>query len=77
MDGVFLAVGQTPCSEFFAGLVATDDAGYFLAGEDCRTSVPGIFAAGDCRVKSVRQLTTAVGDGAVAALAACDWAERA
>ena len=77
VEGVFLAVGQKPCSEFFAALVATDDAGYFLAGEDCRTSIPGIFAAGDCRVKSVRQLTTAVGDGAVAALAACDWAEQA
>ena len=77
VDGVFLAVGQTPCSEVFASLVATDEKGYFLAGEDCKTSVPGVFAAGDCRVKAVRQLTTAVGDGAVAALAACDWAERA
>lgn len=77
VDGVFLAVGQVPCSEVFSKLVSTDEAGYFLAGEDCRTSVPGIFAAGDCRVKAVRQLTTAVGDGAVAALAACEWAERA
>ena len=63
--------------EVFSKLVSTDDAGYFLAGEDCCTSVPGIFAAGDCRVKAVRQLTTAVGDGAVAALAACEWAEMA
>ena len=77
LDGVFLAVGQTPCSEVFAPLVATDEKGYFLAGEDCRTNVSGVFAAGDCRVKAVRQLTTAVGDGAVAALAACDWAEQA
>ena len=77
VEGVFLAVGQKPCSEVFSSLVATNDAGYFLAGEDCRTNVPGIFAAGDCRVKAVRQLTTAVGDGAVAALAACDWAEQA
>ena len=77
VEGVFLAVGQTPCSEVFAPLVATDEKGYFLAGEDCRTNVSGVFAAGDCRVKAVRQLTTAVGDGAVAALAACDWAEQA
>jgi len=76
-EGIFLAVGQMPCSEAFAGLVATDAAGYYLADEDCKTTVPGVFAAGDCRVKSVRQLTTAVGDGAVAGLAACDWAERA
>lgn len=77
VDGVFLAVGQTPCGGLFAPLAATDADGYFLAGEDCRTGTPGIFAAGDCRKKAVRQLTTAVGDGAVAALAACDWAERA
>ena len=77
VDGVFLAVGQVPCSEAFAALVGTDAAGYYEAGEDCRTDVPGVFAAGDCRVKGVRQLTTAVGDGAVAALAACDWVDRA
>ena len=53
----------------------TDDKGYFLAGEDCKTSLSGIFAAGDCRVKTVRQLTTAVGDGAVAGLAASEYAD--
>ncbi len=77
VDGVFLAVGQKPCSEAFADLVETDEAGYYVAGEDCRTGVPGVFAAGDCRSKAVRQLTTAVADGAVAALAACDWVDRA
>ncbi|MBO4391985.1 MAG: FAD-dependent oxidoreductase, partial [Clostridia bacterium] len=46
-----------------------DENGYIVAGEDCKTSVPGIFAAGDCRTKSIRQLTTAAADGAVAALA--------
>ena len=71
VDGLFVAVGQEPRNQAFAGVVATDESGYFLAGEDCRTSLPGVFAAGDCRVKSVRQLTTAVGDGAVAGLAAC------
>ena len=71
VDGVFLAVGQEPCSEVFAELTETDAAGYFAVGERCRTSVPGLYVAGDCRTKEVRQLTTAVGDGAVAALAAC------
>ena len=73
VEGVFLAVGQEPCSGAFASLAATDAAGYFTAGEDCCTDRPGVFAAGDCRSKAVRQLTTAVGDGAVAALAACNW----
>ena len=71
VEGVFLAVGQEPCSAAFSGLAATDAAGYFSAGENCRTNVPGLYVAGDCRSKEIRQLTTAVGDGAVAALAAC------
>ena len=73
--GLFVAVGQIPGNEAFAGSLALDESGYILADEDCRTSLPGVFAAGDCRRKSVRQLTTAVGDGAVAALAACRFAE--
>ena len=77
VEGVFLAVGQEPCSAAFAGLTETDAAGYFSAGERCRTAVPGLDVAGDCRTKEIRQLTTAVGDGAVAALAACaDLAAR-
>lgn len=75
VDGLFIAVGQEPRNEVFANLVMTDDKGYFLAGEDCGTSLPGVFAAGDCRVKRVRQLTTAVGDGAVAGLAASAYAD--
>ena len=71
VEGVFLAVGQEPCSAAFAELAQTDAAGYFAVGENCRTGVPGLYVAGDCRTKGVRQLTTAVGDGAVAALAAC------
>ena len=71
VEGVFLAVGQEPCSAAFAGLTGVDAAGYFPFGEACRTGVPGLYVAGDCRAKAVRQLTTAVGDGAVAALAAC------
>ena len=76
VDGLFVAVGQEPRNGRFSNLVMTDDRGYFLAGESCATSLPGVFAAGDCRAKSVRQLTTAVGDGAVAGLAASAWADE-
>ena len=75
VDGVFLAVGQAPGNGPFAPPVELDEAGYVKAGEDCRTNVPGLFAAGDCRAKSVRQLTTAAADGTVAAVAACAWAD--
>lgn len=70
-DGVFEAVGLEPENEGF--LAELDEAGYVKAGEDCRTDMPGIFAAGDCRTKSVRQIATAVADGAAAALAACRY----
>lgn len=73
VSGVFVAVGQIPKNEPFASLVKLDEAGFVMAGEDGRTSVPGIFAAGDCRMKHVRQLTTAAADGTVAALAAVAW----
>lgn len=70
ISGLFVAIGQIPETEVFAELLDRDENGYIMAGEDCRTSVDGIFAAGDCRRKTVRQLTTAAADGAVAALAA-------
>ena len=76
VDGLFVAVGQEPRNEIFANLVMTDDRGYFVVHEDCATSLPGVFAAGDCRAKEVRQLTTAVGDGAVAGLAACRYVDQ-
>lgn len=63
VDGVFVAVGIHPISEAFLGLVDMDH-GYIIAGEDCETSVPGIFAAGDVRTKQLRQVSTAVADGA-------------
>ncbi|MDO4293216.1 MAG: thioredoxin-disulfide reductase [Eubacteriales bacterium] len=63
-DGVFIAVGITPNSEIFRGTVETDAGGYICAGEDCRTSLPGVFAAGDVRTKKLRQIVTAVADGA-------------
>lgn len=73
VSGVFIAVGHIPQNEIFADAVKLDDSGFILAAEDCVTSHPGIFAAGDCRTKEVRQLTTAAADGAVAALAACKY----
>lgn len=64
VDGVFVAVGIIPNTELFQGLVAMDDNGYIQAGEDGRTSVEGIFAAGDVRTKQLRQIITAAADGA-------------
>ena len=74
-DVLFEAIGLIPGSESFRDLVQMDENGYLSAGEDCRTSCPGIFAAGDCRTKTVRQLTTAVADGSAAALAAAAYLE--
>ncbi len=76
VDAVFVAIGQQPCNERFANVVKLDNRGYILAGEDCKTSCDGIFAAGDCRTKLVRQCTTAVGDGAVAGFSAALYADK-
>lgn len=76
VDGVFVAVGQTPDNKAFEGLVKLDSAGYVEAGEDCLTSAEGIFVAGDCRTKKVRQLTTAASDGSVAAAGAVEYINR-
>lgn len=73
VEGLFVAVGGQPDLDAFAPLLARDAAGYADAGEDCRTPTAGLFVAGDCRRKAVRQLTTAVADGAVAALSAVEW----
>lgn len=72
VNGLFIAIGQQPSNESFAGTVALDEQGFICADETCRTNVRGIFAAGDCRTKKVRQLVTAAADGAVAALASCE-----
>ena len=75
VDGVFIAVGILPNTEKFKNLVALDEGGYIIAGEDCVTSTPGIFAAGDIRTKQLRQVVTAVADGANAVISAekyCD-----
>lgn len=73
VDGLFIEVGQSPDNAPFAALAALDEGGYFAAGEDCMTKTPGVFVAGDCRAKALRQLTTATADGSVAATAACHW----
>ena len=70
-DGLFVAIGLIPENEPFSGLADLNSYGYFDSDEQCLTRTPGIFVAGDCRSKFVRQLTTAVADGATAALAAC------
>ena len=76
VDGVFVAIGLVPQNEVFNGLVPLDPRGYIQCGEDCVTGTAGVFAAGDCRTKTIRQVTTAVADGAVAALAACAYADN-
>ena len=73
VNGLFVAIGQTPDNQAFADLVDLDEAGYIKASEDTYTSKKGIYAAGDCRTKDVRQLATAAGDGAVAATEAVNY----
>ena len=68
-EGVFLFVGVSPRTQFLKNLITSDEAGYIVTDENCETSIKGIFAAGDCRKKLLRQIATAVGDGAIAAFA--------
>lgn len=75
VNGLFVSIGQVPNNERFADCVKLDEGGYILASEDCKTSANGIFTAGDCRTKDVRQLVTASADGAVSALSACSYAD--
>ena len=73
IDGMFVAIGLVPQNEPFAEHIALNNWGYAEAGEDCKTSSEGIFVAGDCRSKRIRQVATAAADGAIAALAAVDY----
>ena len=75
-DGAFLAVGLVPENAPFAQLAKLDDRGYFASGEDCVTLTEGVYVAGDCRSKMIRQVVTASADGAVAAMAACRYLEQ-
>lgn len=72
-DGVFLAIGLIPDTDIFKELVKVNEAGYFDADEKCKTSLEGVFVAGDCRTKTLRQVVTACSDGAQAAIAACEY----
>ncbi len=76
LDGVFVAVGIRPETQLLEGLAACDEAGYVLAGEDGATDVPGLYVAGDVRKKLLRQVVTAVADGANAVTAAAAWIGR-
>ena len=76
VDGAFLAVGLMPENGNFAHLSDLNQWGYYDVDEFCVTKTPGVFVAGDCRSKYIRQVTTAAGDGAVAAMAACRWLEQ-
>ncbi len=73
VDGIFVAIGQMPDNKDFSDMVELDGPGYVSGQEDCKTNTDGIFVAGDCRTKKVRQIATAVGDGAVAGLAAVEY----
>ena len=66
VDGVFVAIGYSPDNEIYRGQIKMSENGYFEAGEDCATAIEGVYVAGDCRVKPLRQIVTAVADGAVA-----------
>lgn len=73
VEGLFVAIGQQPENECFENLTKLNEYGYIVADERCVTDTEGVFVAGDCRTKAVRQITTACSDGAVAALAACRY----
>lgn len=73
VDGLFIAIGLIPQNEAFKNVIELDGRGYAAIDETCESATKGIFVAGDCRTKKIRQVTTAAADGAIAALAACDY----
>lgn len=73
LDGMFVAIGLEPENEPFESVADLDERGYIASGEDCLTKTNGIFVAGDCRAKAVRQVTTAAADGTISAIAACRY----
>jgi len=73
LDGMFVDIGLVPENEPFANVADLDGWGYIASGEDCTTKTEGVFVAGDCRAKAVRQVTTAAADGTIAAIAACRY----
>lgn len=77
VTGLFVLIGQVPNNKPFEGFIKMDEEGFIEAGEDCKTSQEGVFVAGDCRKKKIRQLTTAASDGTVAALEALKYLDEA
>lgn len=75
VDGLFVAIGHAPDNGVFSEIIDLDKGGYADSDESCTTKTPGVFVAGDCRKKNVRQLTTAAADGSCAALAACRYVD--
>ena len=76
VDGVFVSVGRKPATELLQGQIALDESGYAIAGEDTKTSIDGVFAVGDIRTKALRQVVTAVADGAVAVHSAEEYLSK-
>ena len=76
LDGMFVAIGQVPENEIYRNLVSLNERGYIISDEACLTDTDGLYVAGDCRTKSVRQISTACADGATAALAACRYLDK-
>lgn len=75
VDGLFVAIGLIPQNEAFANVLSLDNYGYADSEENCLTTTKGVFVAGDCRKKRIRQVATACADGAIASLAACDYVD--
>lgn len=73
VEGVFVLIGLIPQNETFKNIIKLDKYGYIDADEECKTNIDGIFVAGDCRTKNIRQLTTASSDGTIAAINACNY----
>ena len=76
LDGMFVAIGLIPDNDVAGSLIELDERGYVRSGESCTTNLPNVFVAGDCRTKSIRQIATAIADGATAALAACRYIDK-
>ena len=75
LDGLFINIGQKPETNAFKNVCDINEYGYIVADESCTTKTSGLFVAGDCRTKRIRQLTTAVGDGSIAAISACSYVD--
>ena len=76
IDGMFIAIGQVPENDIFADVTEINDRGYIVSDEACLTKTAGLFVAGDCRTKTIRQISTACSDGAIAALAAIRYLDN-